>query len=208
MTNKESTMNAHDAIAYKYYEEYKNDISDLEYIDTFLKTCKHKILDLGCGMGHYAKYMSSKGFKVVGIDFSKEMLKIAKAHDDKCNFIEADICQLPEYLDRDFDGVVIAYVLQHLSKDEARICLQKLNKFLSVGAKILIFFREGNRVLEETEPFDASYSYVIKEYTQDEITSLLEECGYKVNNVEQKPFVYDEKSLCQKTLILYATKTL
>jgi len=78
MTNKEITKKAHDAISKQYYQEYKDDKTDLEYIDKFLDICNKKILDLGCGIGHYSKYVENKGFEVVGVNFSKEMLKIAK----------------------------------------------------------------------------------------------------------------------------------
>ena len=50
--------------------------------------------------------MKSKGFAVVGVDFSKEMLKIAQANNPDCLFLESDICNLPEDLARDFDGVL------------------------------------------------------------------------------------------------------
>ena len=130
MTNKENTKMAHNAIAEKYYEEYKDDTTDLNYIDEFLKKCDKKILDLGCGMGHYSKYMKDKGFEVVGIDFSKEMLKIAKDNDLNIKFIESDICNLPENLDKDFDGVLIAYVIQHLSKEETIECFKKLKEYI------------------------------------------------------------------------------
>ena len=91
MNNKENTKEAHNAIAQKYYQEYKDDITDLFYIDEFLKKCKNKILDLGCGMGHYSKYIKDKGFEVVGIDFSNEMLKIAKENESTIRFIESDL---------------------------------------------------------------------------------------------------------------------
>ena len=61
MNNKQITKEAHDAIAEKYYELYKDDVSDLKYFDLFLSDCELKILDLGCGMGHYSNYMYNKG---------------------------------------------------------------------------------------------------------------------------------------------------
>ena len=81
--NKLVTKEAHNAIAEKYYELYKDDISDLKYFDLFLEGCKSKILDLGCGMGHYSNYMYNKGFDVVGIDFSQNMINKKKV---SCNY--------------------------------------------------------------------------------------------------------------------------
>lgn len=204
--NREITMNAHNNIAKKYYKAYKDDKSDLEYIDKFLEGCNHKILDLGCGMGHYSKYMKAKGFNVVGVDFASEMLKIAKETTEGIAYIEADICDLPENLDKDFDGVLIAYVIQHLSKEETKMCFMDLNKYIVKGANLLIFLREGNNVLKENEPFNPSFGYDIKEYTKEEISELLKECGYDVIKIEDKPIIEDDNSLCPKTIVLYATK--
>jgi len=200
------TMNAHDNIAKKYYKAYKDDKSDLEYIDKFLERCKYKILDLGCGMGHYSKYIQAKGYEVVGVDFSEEMLKIARETTENIKFIEADICELPEDIDKDFDGVLIAYVLQHLSKEETAHCLLDLKKYIVQSSNLLVFLREGNRVLNENEPFNPSFGYIIKEYTREEIVELLGECGYEVIRIENKPFIDDDNSLCPKTLIVYAKR--
>ena len=36
------------------------------------------VMDLGCGAGKNAKYLSERGFNVVGVDFSVETLKLAR----------------------------------------------------------------------------------------------------------------------------------
>jgi SAM-dependent methyltransferase len=36
------------------------------------------VMDLGCGAGKNAKYLSERGFNVVGVDFSVEALKLAR----------------------------------------------------------------------------------------------------------------------------------
>lgn len=206
MTNKENTKLAHNSIAKKYYEAYKDDTTDFAYIDKFLNMCNKKILDLGCGMGHYSRYIKNKGFDVVGVDFSNEMLKIAKDNEPTIKFIESDICDLPQDLDKDFDGVLIAYVIQHLSKEETKETFMNLNKYLKADCKLLMLFRAGDNVLTENEPFDPKFNYVIKEYNVEEITQLLRECGYDVIEIEEKPYKDDENSLCPTTLVLYAKR--
>lgn len=204
MTNKEITKKAYDSIANQYYQAYKDDKTDFEYIDKFLNMCNKKILDLGCGMGHYSKYIKNRGLEVVGIDFSKGMLKIAKENEPDVKFIELDIRNLPNDLENDFDGVLIAYVIHHLSKTETKECLINLKQYLLNNAKLLILFREGNKILNEEEPFNPEFNYVIKEYEKEEITELLDECGFDVLEIEEKPYKEDKNSLCPKTLILYA----
>ena len=154
-------------------------------------------------MGHYSKYIKSKGLEVVGVDFASEMLKIARETTSGIKYVESDICDLPDNLDKDFDGVLIAYVLQHLTKEETKTCLVNLHKYLDKDADLLIFLREGTKCIKEKEPFNPEFEYEIKEYTKEEITRLLEKCDYKVVRIEDKPFVNDENSLCPRTMVVY-----
>ena len=58
---------------------------------------KSNILELGCGNGHLLS--SLKPNYGLGVDFSKKLVKEAKARYRGLNFIEADIENLPASLD-------------------------------------------------------------------------------------------------------------
>lgn len=204
MDNKQQTKKAHNAIAQKYYKLYKDDKTDLLYFDEFLSNCKNKILDLGCGMGHYSNYMYSKGFEVTGIDFSEEMIKIAKGNNLNIQFLISDICNLEVLENKKYDGVVLAYVLQHLSKEEVDNLFYNIKNYLEVDAKILIFLREGNLILEEEEPIDTKYKYIINEYTKEEIELLLNKNNWEIIKIEKKKYIEDPNSLSPNTLVLIA----
>ena len=49
------------------------------------------VLDVGCGAGTKSKYLIGKGLEVVGIDFSKEMIKIAKKEVPAGRFMVLDL---------------------------------------------------------------------------------------------------------------------
>lgn len=204
MDNKQQTKMAHNAIAQKYYELYKDDKTDLVYFDEFLRHCKNKILDLGCGMGHYSNYVYNKGFKVTGIDFSEEMIKIAKNNNSDINFLVSDICNLDVLQSEKYDGIIIAYVLQHLSKNEVYELFNDIKNYLEKDAKLLLFLREGQSILEEEEPIDNGYKYIINEYTEDEIKSLLNNNGWEIIRIEKKEYIEDPNSLSPNTLVVFA----
>lgn len=63
------------------------------------------VLDLGCGAGKNAKYLSERGFTVVGIDFSAEALKLARTLKVASPLIVADAAALP-FKENAFDMVV------------------------------------------------------------------------------------------------------
>lgn len=205
MNNKELTKQAHNAIAKDYYKQYKDDKSDLTYFDEFLNICKKNILDLGCGMGHYSNYMYNKGFTVTGIDFSEEMIKIAKKNYKNIEFIVSDICNLEFLGNKKYDGIVMAYLIQHLSKSEVKDLFYDLKKYLKTDSKLLIFLREGKNVLEEVEPMNPKFNYTINEYTKEEITELLNDFGWELIKIEKKEYILDPNSLAPNTLVVIAT---
>ena len=204
MNNKEETRIAHNAIAREYYELYKDDETDLMYFDEFLNMCGNKILDLGCGMGHYDNYMFNKGFDVTGIDYSEEMIKIAKENNDKIKFIISDVCDLKDIDGNKYDGVLVAYLLQHMSKEEVKELFKNLVNYIETGTKLLMFLREGDSILEEVEPINPKYKYIINEYSQEEIKELLENNGWEVLKLVRKDFVDDPNSLAPNTLVVIA----
>lgn len=72
-----------------------------------------KILDVGCGAGTYTQVLSDNGYKVCGIDFSKEMIKIAKKRDNlhRITYQQSNIYYLP-FPDGYFDMVICIGVFQ------------------------------------------------------------------------------------------------
>ncbi|MAG07202.1 hypothetical protein CMI46_00090 [Candidatus Pacearchaeota archaeon] len=72
-----------------------------------------KILDLGCGPGRYAKILTGRGTKVIGIDNSKTSIELAKKEAPKVEFLLGDIEKLP-FKSNQFDIVVSAMVITHL----------------------------------------------------------------------------------------------
>ena len=204
MNNKEQTRMAYNAIAKQYYELYKDDKTDLMYFNEFLDTCGNEILDLGCGMGHYANYMQNKGFNVTGVDFSSGMLDIARDKYQNVNYIEEDVCDLSFLGEKKYDGIVLAYLLQHISKEEGNGLINDLLKHLKPHAKLLILTREGNRNLKEPEPFEPRFIYEINEYNQETITTLLNN-NWSISKIEIKDPVDDEYSVSPNTLVVMAT---
>ncbi len=206
MNNKSITRKAHNAIAKQYYETYKDDKSDLIYFEKFLSICKDKILDLGCGMGHYSNYMSKLGFEVTGIDFSSSMIKIAKKFYPNIEFIKHDICKLNIIKNRKFDGIVIAYVVQHLSKEEVLKLFNDLNAHVNNDSKLLMFLRQGNSIVSEIEPMNAKYKYIINEYYKEEIKGILNSTGWEILEMTDKAPVNDPTSLAVDTLVVIAKR--
>jgi SAM-dependent methyltransferase len=70
-------------------------------------------LDAGCGTGRHAAYLASLGYRVIGVDTSREMLERAREKVPDGEFHEADLCDLP-LADDAVDLVLCALALTHV----------------------------------------------------------------------------------------------
>ena len=54
-----------------------------------------RVLDLACGTGDLAQLAASRGARVLGVDFAREMLRGARSRDVGAMFVQADAARLP-----------------------------------------------------------------------------------------------------------------
>ena len=75
-----------------------------------------RVLDLGCGTGYNTAYLASYAEEVVGVDFSKGMLRRARSRvgGEHVQFMHGDITGTWPLADGSFDIVVATLVLEHL----------------------------------------------------------------------------------------------
>jgi SAM-dependent methyltransferase len=90
------------------------------------------ILDVGCGPGYVAAAAAERGAKPIGLDFSGEMLAIARKMFPAIEFREGDAQNLP-FANAAFDRVVGNFALLHLASPE-RACAEAC-RVLKPGGK-------------------------------------------------------------------------
>ena len=75
-----------------------------------------KVLELGCGSGKNTEWLINKADKLVGLDFSKNMLDLArkKVKTDKVTFINTDLNENWPVNDNSFDLATINLTLEHI----------------------------------------------------------------------------------------------
>lgn len=109
----------------KYYDllyRGKNYQAEVDYIDLIVKSEKpgaKKILDLGCGTGQHADLLAKKGYKVQGVDLSREMLQQTEKRGNKENpcYMEGDIRTIR--LGESFDAVIaLFHVISYQNTNE------------------------------------------------------------------------------------------
>lgn len=67
-----------------------------------------RVLDAGCGTGRVAIELAERGFSVVGVDVDPGMLSAARTKRPELPWIEADLTDLAQAVDAEFDVALLA----------------------------------------------------------------------------------------------------
>lgn len=135
---KEEIKKRFDALAEKcqYWKERNRYYYDnQERYFRFLVPERLSILELGCGTGHLLAALKPK--RGVGIDFSSEMLRIAKERYPELEFRLADMEQLKDWGET-FDILIMADIVGHLMDIEATF--RGLHTFCRPSSRVIVSY--------------------------------------------------------------------
>lgn len=142
-----------------------------------------RVVELGCGSGAMADYMCRNGCNVVGVDFSHNLLKIARNRYPYVDFIEADICDYLPPLK--YDGLFTKDVLFHLPPKDMERVLRNIKNILKPNGVFCIVMDmsniEGEQYFDEEldKRFKVYYNYV----SAETLKSMIEKAGLKVESI-------------------------
>jgi len=157
----------------EFYNKHSNDyIKNSAFvlenkINKFAKLINHegRILDVGCGPGHDTNYLIRKGFNVLGIDLSKQMINYAKKN-FKGKFELMDFFDL-KFKKNTFDGIWCSAALIHVTKSDLNKILKSFFKILKENGVLGIIVRRFTKRVSKKEDrriFTMFYKKEIEEY--------------------------------------------
>lgn len=177
-------LNPEVALLYDHYYQTKEgqrvDILEKQVIGDFLdKIPGGKVLEVGCGTGHWTKYLvdSQKFNEIIAIDISEAMLEIArKKITNKVRFDLADIEKLP-FNNCDFDVIVAITVMEFVS--DIALAFEEIYRVLKPGGYFVGGFLNQNSTLgkrkNESEIFRTAHFF-----TETELKSYLGKFGQPI----------------------------
>jgi len=151
----EAMMRASDRIARDAYSRMPMDDSSHKWsshtkneIDYIINECNillnYDILDVGCGMGRHSLELSRRGYKVTGIDYTKELIDsaIKRAENESLNtkFKVSDILNSDIFPIKSFDCILCLYdVIGSYTDNSKNIkIITKISSLLKKGGKTII----------------------------------------------------------------------
>lgn len=178
---QENEAEVYNKIAKEYYN-LKKELYPKNDLEKFLSYLPQGslILDLGCGPGQASKIFSNRKYLVTGIDFSEEMIKLAKKDVPNAKFIQEDMRNINEvFRENMFDGVWACASILHIPKQEVSPVFRQLHNILKENGIFYLSVKEGNG---EEDRIDERYENITRHFTyfkRDEIIRLL-----KSNNLK------------------------
>jgi cyclopropane fatty-acyl-phospholipid synthase-like methyltransferase len=145
-----------------------------------------RILDAGCGPGINAKRFVERNHKVTGIDFSIEMIRLAKENCPDGTFIAADLKSIR--LETKYDAVCASFVIVHMTDTETDRFLVKLPHLLTgKKPKLYLSFMAGKTPGYEKTSFSDSPIY-FNYYDVKLIKNKLAELGFTLLSGDEEPY--------------------
>ncbi len=136
------TLNVYNAKAQEYAELTSNDAHSLD-LSAFMKAVADggRVLDYGCGPGHFAALMAQAGFVVEASDASSEMVKIANQYEGVTARCETFDALAGDAL---YDGIFANFSLLHAPRDAVAGHIVQITRALKPGGVFHIAMKSGS----------------------------------------------------------------
>jgi len=92
-----------------------------------------KVLDIGCGIGRFTKFLQSRGAEVTGVDICQEMID----QNTECKTICTSLDKLP-FDDNSFDIIFSVWTLQYMNELELSVISKEISRVLKPGGFVFI----------------------------------------------------------------------
>ena len=162
---------------------------DRGFLDAFAERCAGgRIVDLGCGPGHVARYLADRGATVEGLDLSPEMIAEARACHPGLAFRVGDMFALP-YDAAALAGVVAFYAIVHLQPDELLAPLRECHRVLAPGGLVALAFHIGAEAIHVDQLFGCATSLDFRLHQPDAVIAALAEAGFTLEaRLDRAPY--------------------
>lgn len=194
MSSPTDLQATYDRVADEYvrriFHELDDKPFDREILTRFAERVRGRgrVVDMGCGPGHVARFLHDLGVDVTGLDLSNGMVQRARELNPGIAFRQGDMGAL-DMASASLAGIVAFYSIVHLGPESLVTVLGELRRVLAPGAPLLLAFHIGNESvhLDEWWGHEVAVDFVF--FDPETIKIRLEEAGFRiVEALEREPY--------------------
>lgn len=180
-----SVRASYDAVASAYADHFADELErkplDRALLATIIELAgaDPNIVDLGCGPGHAAGWLTRHGARAVGVDLSPAMVEVASRLQPDSAFRVGDLCDLPA-ADGEFSAAVALYSLIHLAESEMPVALGEVHRILRPNSPLLVGFHVGTDVIHRDEWFERDVDLDFRLLEVPAVRDALDDAGFTV----------------------------
>ncbi|MFC6963625.1 class I SAM-dependent methyltransferase [Halocatena marina] len=139
MIEKNAVRHSYDEIADTYATQRSENSPDTELLAQFLDTLSEptRILDAGCGPGIPVLPRISAVTTAIGVDVSREQLRLAEENAPDALLLQSDMTDLP-FDDGVFDAVIACWSLIHIPMDDHQAVIDEFARVLRPHGRLLV----------------------------------------------------------------------
>lgn len=137
-----------------------------------------RVLDLGCGSGRDAAYLTDAALHVIGVDLSEGLIGEAKKKRPDIDFRVMDMENL-DFEKNSFDGIWSKLAILHVERERLPLILHSVSMLLKPNGLLMVETKQGEGEGVEPVSFSANEERYFVYYKLDELVSMLEKAGYR-----------------------------
>jgi ubiquinone/menaquinone biosynthesis C-methylase UbiE len=144
-----------------------------------------RVIDLGCGPGHVAGYLASRGTNVEGLDLSPGMVAQADRLFPALEFHVGDMLALP-FTDGSLDGVVSFYSIVHFEETQTERAFAEMARVLRTRGVAALAFHIGSDVVHRDEWFGEEVSVDFSFQEPQTVRQQLQKARFTVESLHER----------------------
>jgi ubiquinone/menaquinone biosynthesis C-methylase UbiE len=174
------TIHTYNKIA-DHYAKYVAEKCPKEDLEKFIQHLPNNalVLDVGCAAGRDTALFSMRGFEVVGIDLSENLLEIAREKYPEIEFIKMDMRRL-KFEDEIFDGIWANATILHLPRKDVPQALSEFHRVLKADGILHVGVKRGEGVGFTQDQYAANERRYFTYFELEEMEQLVREAGFEI----------------------------
>jgi 2-polyprenyl-3-methyl-5-hydroxy-6-metoxy-1,4-benzoquinol methylase len=152
----------------------------------------HRVLEVGCSVGHVTEHLVAAGNTVVGVEIDPEAAAAAERFAERVHVLDLDVTPVSQVEHDRFDVIILGDVLEHLRDPGA--ALADLLTLLAPGGRVIIsvpnvahidvrlMLLEGRWEYQGTGLLDATH---LRWFTKTSLRAMLRDAGLVATRLER-----------------------